>query len=471
MEWIGHRDVFPSRPGAEAPSFASIPETGNHPDRLSQSAKAENEPLATIQSHRQKHRGAKLITLRSLFIAFGTTLGLAFRLPQRMLSRRFSAFEPQQAAPHLPRSLIIQFKLLLFLYPAFFLFGVEGRYRSMRKAIYDKMARHLKSNATRISAADPLAEVDLDDLEAHLKNFYDHPTPFVVRNYNSASPAIKNWSLEWFSENYGDFLCSSTDASDHTPQKLSSLLSENQYVNFLDRILRVHPELKDHVEAEAISTRFPQLLGIEPTYNELFISGKSGSGSGLHNHSVWNFFLQIAGQKEWTLVDPEFSHLVYALSNKLEFGTQVGMAEGSSQFPLYEFCPRYKVTLNPGDLLFNPPMWWHRIENRIPEADPKQSVIGITFKYYNSARDSETTFSDARFNRFNEIHCLWRGLFLFRYARFLSRPRTKYTVDDDATECPVQARLWAKQQEQESKTSRWKEFRYLCLNDPEANEY
>ena len=434
-------------------------------------ATTRHDDTATLGVEHRKNTETHVITLRSLLIAFRTTLRLALLLPHRLLSRRFSAFEPRQPIPPLPRLLIVEFKALLFLYPVFFLLGLERHYRSMRKGIEARMARSLSANGTRVHHADPVPEVAIEDLKEHLSTFYDHPAPFVVRNYNPESPAIQEWSLDWFSENYGDFLCSSTDASDHTPRRLSDLLSENHYINFLDRILRVHPELKEQIDADDVTSELPQLLGIEPTYNELFISGKSGSGSGFHNHSVWNFFFQIAGAKEWTLIDPEFSHLVYALSNKLEFGTQIGMTEDFSPFPLYEFCPRYKVTLNPGDLLFNPPMWWHRIKNKISEDDPKQSAIGVTFKYYNSADDSGTTFSDARFNLFNEIHCLWRGLFLFRYARFLSRPRTKYTVEADATECPVQARLWANARDREESGSRWRQFRYICLNDPEANEY
>lgn len=403
--------------------------------------------------------------------AVWNTAKLAFQLPRRLLEQRFSRFKAQQPVPPMPRSLTFRLKALLFMYPLFFLLGREGRFRSNRKAIYTRMLGHLEQNATPIAEPDPLLEIEKKDLRSHLEHFYDHPAPFVVRNYNPDSPAVQNWGLDWFAEHYGDFLCSSSEASDHTPQKLSSLLSKDYYVNFLDRIFRAHPELEDQLEVTEIKHELPDLLGIEHTYNEIFMSGIQGSGSSLHNHSVWNFFLQISGRKKWTLVDPQFSHLTYSLSNTMEFGSQMGMKEDPSIFPLYAFCPKYSVTLNPGDLLFNPPMWWHRIDNLMPQEDPQKGSIGVTLKYYNSAQDSGTTFSDPRFNLFNESLCLWRGLFLFRYARFLSRPRTKYTTEPDADECPVQARVWGHQDGSEESMSRWNQFRFICLNDPEANDY
>jgi ribosomal protein L16 Arg81 hydroxylase len=32
-------------------------------------------------------------------------------------------------------------------------------------------------------------------------------------------------------------------------------------------------------------------------------------------------------------------------------------------FPLWRYCPRYETVLEPGDVLFNPSWWWHRIMN------------------------------------------------------------------------------------------------------------
>ena len=30
---------------------------------------------------------------------------------------------------------------------------------------------------------------------------------------------------------------------------------------------------------------------------------------------------------------------------------------------MFKYCPVYQATLEPGDVLFNPPWWWHSIKN------------------------------------------------------------------------------------------------------------
>jgi len=387
------------------------------------------------------------------------------------LSRRFSDFRPQQSAPKVPRILLVGFKVLLFMYPLFFLFGLRRIFEKARQKIYQKMLAHFRMHATRINGADPLLEIGVGELQSHLENFFDHPAPFVVRNFQQGTVALREWTTDWFAKNYGDFLCSSSEVDDHTPRKLSSLLAEKSYVNFLDRIFRVHPELEDHLQVREAATTLSQMLGLEPSYNEIFLSTKSGSGSILHCHSVWNFFMQVDGHKKWTLVDPEFSHLVYSASHALEFGTMQGLHAESSAFPLYEYCPRYEVTLNPGDLLFNPPMWWHRIENQSASGDEQASIIGVTLKYYDSKKSITTTYSDPRFNRFNEINCLWRSLFMFRHAKIVKRKLTKHSADPSQPECPVQARVWGHLSDKKGAAHHWRRFRDICLNDPESNQY
>ena len=38
-------------------------------------------------------------------------------------------------------------------------------------------------------------------------------------------------------------------------------------------------------------------------------------------------------------------------------------ADNADKYPLMMSCPRVEVVLEPGDVLINPPWWWHEIEN------------------------------------------------------------------------------------------------------------
>ncbi len=407
----------------------------------------------------------------SFWIAVKSSWSLLLRLPRCLFSGSFGDFGPQQLVPKVPRILLVGFKVLMLTYPIFFLFGCRKIFNKARNAIYRLMLAHLRKSASRISRAEPVREVDVSELQSHLENFYDHPAPFVVRNFHRDTPAIKEWSAGWFAKHYGDFLCSSSEVADHTPRKLSGLLADDAYVNFLDRIFRVHPELEDQLQMADVAAKISGILGIEPTYNELFLSTKSGSGSSLHCHSVWNFFMQVDGYKKWTLVDPECSHLVYSMDPSMEFGTLQGLHADPSDFPLFQYCPRYEVTLNPGDLFFNPPMWWHRVENQAASGDKQPSIVGVTLKYYDSPKSIITTYSNPQFNRFNELQCIWRSLFIVRHAKIVSRKLTKYSTDPSQPECPVQARIWPRLSGKKGFARHWRRFRDICLNDPESNQY
>ena len=45
-------------------------------------------------------------------------------------------------------------------------------------------------------------------------------------------------------------------------------------------------------------------------------------------------------------------------------------------FPLFEYCPVYHARLNPGDVLFNPPWWWHAIKNVTPTS------VGVASRWH-----------------------------------------------------------------------------------------
>jgi hypothetical protein len=45
-------------------------------------------------------------------------------------------------------------------------------------------------------------------------------------------------------------------------------------------------------------------------------------------------------------------------------------------FPLFKYCPVYTSVLEPGDVLFNPPWWWHSIKNITPK------TVGIATRWH-----------------------------------------------------------------------------------------
>lgn len=83
-----------------------------------------------------------------------------------------------------------------------------------------------------------------------------------------------------------------------------------------------------------------------------------------------NFFLQIAGRKRWTVVDPRWTAWLHPVNgrpfqycNSAFGGYRAGhyLALGEDNPILH--VPHAEVVLEPGDLLYNAPWWWHEVEN------------------------------------------------------------------------------------------------------------
>ena len=128
----------------------------------------------------------------------------------------------------------------------------------------------------------------------------------------------------------------------------------------------------DHVELLAKLT--PQLLaarfGVTLVRPEMFVAG-SGTGSAFHCHVGGTFFQMIYGRKHWTLVSSEDSFAMYPTvgrnSGSAIFCSPINAEayERDQQhlYPLYGKVNKYAVTLEPGDILYIPSLWWHEVRN------------------------------------------------------------------------------------------------------------
>jgi ectoine hydroxylase-related dioxygenase (phytanoyl-CoA dioxygenase family) len=99
---------------------------------------------------------------------------------------------------------------------------------------------------------------------------------------------------------------------------------------------------------------------------QLFL-GRSETGTPFHCANVWNVFVMIEGAKKWTLVDPRYSYFMYPrISQNMTYVASYNTdyhLRPSDQYPLFRSCPTIEVVLEPGDVLLNPPWWWHTLEN------------------------------------------------------------------------------------------------------------
>lgn len=208
-------------------------------------------------------------------------------------------------------------------------------------------------------------------------------TPLVVKGFLKDSPAVKEWSLDFFAKKYGDTelpVISNADIKVHT-KYINSYGSEKyeyvtlrnfvdalkkgdkMYINNISRIFGYHPELLDYLNLEKIKDYTGEDVKNEIHITNLFIGGK-GTGTSLHCAITGNFFYNIKGKKLWYLISPDHTKYMKPLMSRTGLFAVSRLDICNAKKGDYVLnIPRYEVILDEGDMLFNPPFFWHAITN------------------------------------------------------------------------------------------------------------
>jgi hypothetical protein len=144
------------------------------------------------------------------------------------------------------------------------------------------------------------------------------------------------------------------------------------YLANSDRLLSAHPELVDDLNAG----RFESFVRARYLSSQLFASNNF-LGSPAHLAVICTLFYQVEGSKKWTLIDPAFSYFTYPVTTPIDgYSGLLWMDEADAErCPLFQFCPRYEVSLVPGEVLFNPWYWPHAVVNLTPRS------IGVAVRW------------------------------------------------------------------------------------------
>ena len=255
-----------------------------------------------------------------------------------------------------------------------------------RKRYYKKLHQALKkSGPGKITQIDRRTDITLKEFR---KEYVKKGLPVVLEGFAKDWGCCKNWSLDYFKENYGDDTITILD------QNIQDLPYERiKFREVLDDIskgskyLRFYPFLKSHPERIAdFDYKWLQSMRNKFTYADafqVFIGGKD-KYTPMHHASQGNLFIQAHGEKKWiiyspyytSIVDPEPARNIY---RNAPFKTEEGPFNPyepnyETPYTLYKYIEGFETTLKPGDILYNPPFYWHTIKN------PTDS-IGISYKW------------------------------------------------------------------------------------------
>ena len=248
----------------------------------------------------------------------------------------------------------------------------------------------LRAEEEKLTEALPVLEQQHQDIETYpaeslslgdLKRMYSEDIrPIVLKGYAKNNDCVRLWSPEFFKAHYGDYkiFYTSTEKiinedggilSDFIDQVLAG--SKNRaYIENMSDIFNDFPELHDHLGLEKIDTYLDDYASYH-RIAQLFIGGLS-TGAVYHCANELNCFLNIYGQKKWTFVHPSYSIAMgtslmnkgYFVGSFVKHRSPQGYIEAHT--PLYNRVPKLSIVLEPGDLLLNPPWWWHAIDNITP---------------------------------------------------------------------------------------------------------
>nr|VFK64412.1 MAG: Cupin-like domain-containing protein [Candidatus Kentron sp. UNK]VFK71068.1 MAG: Cupin-like domain-containing protein [Candidatus Kentron sp. UNK] len=195
------------------------------------------------------------------------------------------------------------------------------------------------------------------------REFFERPHPVVLRGFTTDSEAVRDWTFRSLMERFGnEEVLLTTEKLDGDPGQLKAVESGKVYLHNSEILFRRYPELADALPLDRIESFSP----LRPTYLQFFL-GREGTGTPFHSAANWNWFFNIEGRKKWWFVDPRHGFLIYpfaAMGHAAAF-TLCGFPGEYDRafFPAFEYCPAFEITLDPGDVLFNPPWWWHAVRN------------------------------------------------------------------------------------------------------------
>ncbi|WP_175958490.1 cupin-like domain-containing protein [Burkholderia sp. BCC0405] len=142
-----------------------------------------------------------------------------------------------------------------------------------------------------------------------------------------------------------------------------------RYLAGVSQIFIDHPELLDDLNLPKLSSLFGS-DGLRKRFDamNMFIGGP-GTRSRIHCAFAGNFFLNLVGRKRWRLLAPEYRHLLLPVASRpFIYATTYfdPLDESPERHSFAQTLPFFEVTLEPGDVLYNGPWWWHQVENLEP---------------------------------------------------------------------------------------------------------
>jgi hypothetical protein len=254
-------------------------------------------------------------------------------------------------------------------------FGRKTFFKDRGKLYSDIRKRMLTRGEGRIMPVERRKDLSLEEFKDH---YVKKGIPVVLEGAAKEWACVKKWSLEYFKDLHGKDEIVLVDQNNlEYPYELTTLAhvidnirgGGSKYYRFYPLLTR-HPEHIEDFDYKWLKQMRNSLAWFDAF--QVFIGGQ-GSYTPLHNANQSNLFVQVYGEKKWVLyshyysaiLDPNPVRNVYrsAPVKKDEGPFNPFEPDYSSPYDLYRYIDGYSVHLKPGDVLWNPPFYWHAVKN------------------------------------------------------------------------------------------------------------
>jgi hypothetical protein len=223
-----------------------------------------------------------------------------------------------------------------------------------------------------------LVEVDRREnlsLDAFVEEYLKPGRPVVLSGVAREWPAVKKWSPRFFADNYGDspvqlINAAREDVDDKNYKPKGSVTTVGQVVSDIESgggayprfvpLLHQHPELMEDFDKDYLSS-FRGPMARDMMFQ--FFMGGAGTNTALHCAIANNLFVEIYGRKRWWIFDPDYAPVFRPPMLRSTYFISPVDASQPEKSEIMKHVRGFQTILEPGDVLYNPPFWWHQVEN------------------------------------------------------------------------------------------------------------
>ncbi len=220
--------------------------------------------------------------------------------------------------------------------------------------------------------------------EAFAAEYVQTGTPVIMRGLAKDWPAVRTWSPSLLRERYG---AQQLQVMDNDISGGIFNVEELTVAEFIDGI--EGGDTRKYLRFGNLLHRFPELAGdFDRGVLDRYITkrklgsnmgvfiGAKGTTTRLHAAPPDNLFAQVYGSKRWRVYGAAADPILRPLmARSTYYYTEYDPDHPDhGRFPAAKHLDWYEFELHPGDVLYNPPSFWHQVTNLGP-------TIGVGFRW------------------------------------------------------------------------------------------